>query len=321
MLKDLKDLKDYSEIDYIVSDFKNAILNLEDEGIEISENVVDGGIWKMIELSGKYKYNESNDNNRILLNYFEDRGEDFEGYVNKFLNKIKSTDSWRLIIQSQLLKSEKNNWIDFKNILLESVENLKGMGYRSFIMYKEHPNNLKFNQFDEYEASFENISEWSNVISLVAIEEISKIKESHIIKKFELFESVQIEDDDLQEIKDLFTDIEDEFNLIPKEDFGKLDSTEFRIKWCDEETLGELVAPSFINKSNGISIFGYIDTKQSKIDIEDFKQKWYLFLKRVQNAGYEIKSPKNLKEGYLFLRRNSYDYDFRDFYFSCIINI
>ena len=36
MLKDLKDLKDYSEIDYIVSDFKNVILNLEDEGIEIS---------------------------------------------------------------------------------------------------------------------------------------------------------------------------------------------------------------------------------------------------------------------------------------------
>lgn len=321
MLKDLKELIDYSEIDYIVSDFKNVILNLEDEGIEIRENVVNGGIWKIIELSGKYKYNESNPDNRILLNYFEEKQEDFEGYVTQFLDKIKLTDSWWLMIQSELLKPNEKNWIEFKDILVESVENLKGMGYRSFIMYKERPNNLKFNQFDEHEASFEDISEWGNSITLVAIEEVSKIKESRIIKKFELFESVQIEDDDLQEIKDLFTDIEDEFDLIPKEEFGKLYSTEFRIKWYEEETLGELGGP--IDKSNGISIFGYIDTKQSKIDIEDFKQKWYLFLKRVQNAGYEIKSPNILKKdaGCLYLRRHPHDYDFRDFYFSCIINI
>lgn len=94
------------------------------------------------------------------------------------------TNSWRLIIQSELLKPEKNNWSEFKDILFESVENLKGMGYRSFIMYKERAN---FDRFDSYESSFEDISEWSNSITLVAIEEVSKMMENNIITKFESF--------------------------------------------------------------------------------------------------------------------------------------
>jgi hypothetical protein len=137
------------------------------------------------------------------------------------------------------------------------------------------------------------------------------------IKKFYLIESMNLEQDDLDTIKDLFTDIEDEFSLIPKEEFGLLNSTEFRIKWKDEEVSGE----SGGNKNNGISIFGYIDTKKSKIDIDSFKEKWYLFLKRVQNNGFKIESPSNLKEGYIFLSNSPSSYDFNNFYFSCVINI
>lgn len=102
-----------------------------------------------------------------------------------------------------------------------------------------------------------------------------------------------------------------------------LESGEFRIKWYYEETFRDDLGETKIdekNKSLGISIFGYIDLKKSKIDIELFKEKWVQFLKRVQSAGYKL-NQQNLNDSYIYLRKNAFDSHFSEFYFSSIINI
>lgn len=71
-----------------------------------------------------------------------------------------------------------------------------------------------------------------------------------------------LDEDDIQTIREIFMDLEDEFDIELTTGFGLLDSSEYRISWYYdsldmEEFDGELSDEK--KRSFGISIFGRID--------------------------------------------------------------
>jgi hypothetical protein len=83
------------------------------------------------------------------------------------------------------------------------------------------------------------------------------------LRKFNESSDYILDGDDIQTIREIFMDLEDEFDIELTSGFGLLDSSEYRISWyydsLDMEEFGDVKISDEKKRSFGISIFGRID--------------------------------------------------------------
>jgi hypothetical protein len=83
------------------------------------------------------------------------------------------------------------------------------------------------------------------------------------LRKFNESSDYILDEDDIQTIREIFMDLEDEFDIELTTGFGLLDSSEYRISWhydsLEMEEFGDVKLSDEKKRSFGISIFGRIE--------------------------------------------------------------
>lgn len=104
------------------------------------------------------------------------------------------------------------------------------------------------------------------------------------LKKFNESHDDELNDEDLQIIKSLFSEVEVELDLKEKKDDSFLHSNEYKIK---------LIPGDDIVALDSVYIECFIDLSKNDLNIKEIEEYWKNFTSIIGTKGYKIQNPKS----------------------------